>query len=601
MASLRACPRIAPSLLAATLAASFACSGDDTFTNPNIPPGLQLFIAPTTATILVSDTVTSASRMTLAVAATSLSRPVPTPPGVVFTTSDASIATVDSTGVVTPTGFGTTVIRASVGGANATSTIVVDHAVQSITLSPTTLNGVVGDTILVSASGVGTDGALVPGTAYNFSADPSAATITKTGTRTTRVILQRAGAVSLSVTAGGRTTALAGTAQVRDFISSAVAGAAAGSLTIAAGNDATCGLLPLGRAYCFGQGNLIGFSRDSTCFNDVQPLGPLACTLIPLRIAGQLNMVSVSVGGSVACGITSDSHAYCWGSQDFGQLGNGIASTGSSTTPNLVIGPVTRTAVSLNRVAAGGDHACGLNAQGNALCWGRDNSFQLGNGDGLAVNSTTPIPVAGGFLFSSITAGGAHSCAIRASDNIAMCWGDNSQGQLGNGIVGGTSDTPVTVSGAPPFVAISAGGLYTCGLTAQSTVYCWGSNQFGQLGRGSVDPSGSGSAIQVAGTYKAVAAGSATTCAITTGGAASCWGRNNYGQLGTGSIGNNANAPVSVGGGRTDFTAITTGARHTCAVGASGAYCWGSNVLGALGNELQAMIQPLPTKTATPQ
>jgi alpha-tubulin suppressor-like RCC1 family protein len=54
-------------------------------------------------------------------------------------------------------------------------------------------------------------------------------------------------------------------------------------------------------------------------------------------------------------------------------------------------------------------------------------------------------------------------------------------------------------------------------------------------------------------------------------------------------------------GGRTDFTAITVGARHSCAVGTSGAYCWGSNVLGALGNELQAMIQPIPTKIATPQ
>jgi hypothetical protein len=601
MVPLRARSWIATTLFGTAISLSISCSSDSVFTNPNVPPGLQLFVAPTNATIFVSDTIGAATRIPLSVAATSLSRPVPTPSGLVFSSSNTGVATVDSTGMVTPTGFGSTEVKVSVAGTSATAIIQVDHAVQNITFSPNTLNGIVGDTVVVTASGLGADGALVPGTAYNFSADPAAATVTKTGTRTARVVLQRAGAVSLLLTAGGVNSALAGTAQARDFIASAVTGAAAGSLTISAGNDATCGLLPLGRAYCFGLGSLVGIAKDSSCFNDVAPFGPTACTLVPLRIAGQLNMVAVSVGTSLACGITSDSRAYCWGAQDFGQLGNGVASTGSSATPSLVIGPVTRTAVSLNRIAAGGFHACGLNAQGAAFCWGRDDASQLGNGDGLKLNSTTPIPVAGGFLFSSITAGLSHSCAIRASDNAAMCWGDNSQGQLGTGAVGGNSDTPVAVSGAPAMVAISAGGAHTCGLTAQGVVYCWGSNAFGQLGRASTDPTPSGSAVQVAGAYKAISAGSVTTCAVTTGGAASCWGRNDYGQLGNGSVGGSSNAPVATSGGRTDFTAITVGARHSCAVGTSGAYCWGSNVLGALGNELQAMIQPIPTKTATPQ
>jgi alpha-tubulin suppressor-like RCC1 family protein len=592
--------RITTTLLAVAIVISTSCSADSVFTNSNIPPGLQLYVAPANATLLVSDTIPTTARIPLVVAATSLSRPVPTPTGLVFESSNAIVATVDSAGMVTPTGFGSTNVRVSVGGVSATATIQVDHAVKGITFSPASLNGVVGDTIVVTASGLGADGELVPGTAYNFGADPNVATVTKTGTRTARVILQRAGAVSLSLTAGGIVSSLPGTAQARDFIAGAVAGAAAGSLTMSAGNDATCGLLPLGRLYCFGRAGLVGIARDSSCFNDFGS-GPIGCTLIPLRIAGQLNMVSVSVGGSLACGITSDSRAYCWGAQTYGQLGNGIASTGSSATPSLVVGPVTRTAVSLNRIAAGGDHACGLNAQGVAFCWGKDSSSQLGNGDGVRVNSTTPIPVAGGFLFSAITAGQAHSCAIRSSDNVAMCWGDNSQGQLGNGTVGGMADNPAPIVGAPPLIAISAGGLHTCGLTAQNTVFCWGSNASGQLGRGSSDTSGFGTAAQVAGSYKSVGAGMATTCAITTSGSASCWGRNDYGQLGNGSVGGVATAPVSVSGARTDFSVITVGIRHSCAVGASGAYCWGSNILGALGNELQAMIQPIPTKTATPQ
>ncbi len=587
--------------LLALTAGGIACSSDDHFSSVTLPPALQITISPAASTSLVTDTIAASDAVKLSVNATSLSRPIPTPAGVVWSTSNASVAVVDSTGRVTPIGFGTAQIEAKLGAASATATIVVARKVQSIGLNPTTVTAVVGDTLTMTASALDATGILVPGTAYNFSvADPSVASVTKTGLRTASIIPLKAGALSIGVSAGGMAATLTGTMQARDFITSAVQGAPQGSLTLSAGEDATCGLLPFGRGYCFGRAPLIGVAKDSSCFND-QTGGLTGCTLVPLRIAAALNLVSVTVGDSVACGVTSDNKGYCWGTQTYGQLGNGVASTGSSATPNLVIGAVSRSAVALNRISAGSNHACGLNPQGAALCWGQDFFGQLGNGDGLFLHSTTPIPVTGGFTFSAISAGRTHNCALRASDGIAMCWGDNAKGQVGNGTTVGIADGPVAVSGAPAFVQIAAGGFHSCGLTSQGTVFCWGSNLFGQLGRNSTDTSSSGTAAQVSGTYKALSAGRYSTCAITTAGAAVCWGKNDYGQIGAPGAPNMFIAPTAVAGGRTDFTAVTVGARHACAIAAAGVYCWGSNVVGALGNELQAMIQFTPTKTATPQ
>ena len=104
-----------------------------------------------------------------------------------------------------------------------------------------------------------------------------------------------------------------------------------------------------------------------------------------------------------------------------------------------------------------------------------------------------------------------------------------------------------------------------------------------------------------AGGSGSVSAGATTTCAVTTGGSAQCWGANDYGQIGDGTRGAPHLTPDAVAGGHTDFVAITVGKRHVCAIAAGGAWCWGSNMLGALGNELQAMVQLVPTKTAPPQ
>src|SRR5439155_1617629 len=100
--------------------------------------------------------------------------------------------------------------------------------------------------------------------------------------------------------------------------------------------------------------------------------------------------------------------------------------------------------------------------------------------------STTPIAVAGGRTFSSLSAGWVLSCALTAS-GTAYCWGDNASGGLGGGSTASTR-TPLAVSGNLTFVTVGTGISFACGLTAAGAVYCWGNNSFGQLGIGATSP-----------------------------------------------------------------------------------------------------------------
>jgi len=574
---------------------ALACSGDNT-TNTFAPLALSLSLSPAVDTIFVSDTISAANTARFTVSASSLNGPISTPSGVEWTSSDPSIASVSTDGTITPHSIGTATITARINSSKASAPVVVADQATKLSLDVTSLSGVVGDTVTVTASAVDSKGALVPGTAYVFSpADPTVASVTTTGPRTARIVLHKAGTANVRVTAGGQTATLNGTVQALDFLASPVAGAPTAALVLSAGTDATCGLIAQGRAYCFGRALLTGIAKDTACFNDDPTTATEGCTLIPLRMGQTQNFVSVTVGDSVACAATADNRAYCWGSQQYGALGNGVSKGGTSLTPALVIGAVSRSAVSLDRVSAGGNHVCGLTPGGAAWCWGKDSLFQLGTGDGRTVNSTTPIPVTGGLTFSSISAGHDHTCAL-TSVGVAYCWGSNLSGQLGTG-GDFASDAPTAVAGATTFTQISSGFGHTCGIAPGGAAFCWGDNSSGQLGDSGASGSESDVPVAVANglRFKSISAGFASTCGVTTGGAAFCWGDNSYLQLGAG--GSGSSSPSPVGGGHTDFVSVTVGKRHACATATTGgAFCWGSNMLGALGNELQAMVQATPTR-----
>jgi alpha-tubulin suppressor-like RCC1 family protein len=202
-----------------------------------------------------------------------------------------------------------------------------------------------------------------------------------------------------------------------------------------------------------------------------------------VSVLGEVSYTAIAAGEGFSCGLGSDSLAYCWGTNFSQRLGDD--SLPYSVSPVPVDGGVRFTSI-----AAGGLHACGLTAVGAAYCWGDNASGQLGAGDSAPMTAARPQPVAGNFAFTTIATGSRSSCAL-TSTGEAYCWGANDGGQLGStatGLCNGLpcSRVPVPVSGGVRYTAISVGDQHSCALGTQGVLYCWGKNDAGQLGDGTL-------------------------------------------------------------------------------------------------------------------
>jgi alpha-tubulin suppressor-like RCC1 family protein len=284
----------------------------------------------------------------------------------------------------------------------------------------------------------------------------------------------------------------------------------------------------------------------------------------------------MAAGGQHTCAVTPAGALYCWGSNTYGQLGDGTTTDHHTPVAVAVPGGLT-----LANLTVGDQFSCLLATTGQPYCWGRNSFGQLG--DGTTTDRITPVQVEnpGGLRFVSLKAGTNHACA-KTDGGAAYCWGSNANGQLGDGTTTDRS-TPVPVSGGIVFNVVRPAAEHTCGIETGGQAYCWGWNNFGQLGDGTTTTRLTPVAVAGGFSFGAVyTGGNGFTCATDMTSRAYCWGLNNVGQLGDGTQTNRL-TPVAVAGGLTLYV-LNAGFAHVVAIGDGAAYAWGSNNFGQLGD-----------------
>jgi alpha-tubulin suppressor-like RCC1 family protein len=252
-------------------------------------------------------------------------------------------------------------------------------------------------------------------------------------------------------------------------------------------------------------------------------------TWMPMVVDGlSTGVASISSGVINTCVVTTAGAAKCWGSNDFGELGDGTTTERQS--PVDVVG----LSSAVVAISVGSTHACAVTTGGGVKCWGSNTYGQLG--DGTFTDRLTPVGVTG--LASgvvAISAGNSHTCALTSAGAV-KCWGNGFNGQLGNGSTGILSAVPVDVTGLSSGVAtISSKDVHTCVVTNTGAAKCWGTNAQGQLGDGTTtDRSTPVGVVGLSSGVSVIDAGGAHTCAVMSSGTVKCWGRNTYGELGDG-------------------------------------------------------------------
>lgn len=291
---------------------------------------------------------------------------------------------------------------------------------------------------------------------------------------------------------------------------------------------------------------------------------------VPVEVKGIGDAVQVAVGYKHACAVLSSGKVFCWGSEVI----EAIDSPHYSPVEVPGISSATQAVV-------GHGHSCALLSSGRVDCWEEDFYGELGDGR-THTASETPVEVHGVTSARQIAAGRQHTCALLSTGQV-VCWGDNNEGQLGNGTKV-ISSVPIEVSNIEDASQLAAGGNDTCALTSRGGVDCWGDNSFGQFADGSIRSSDTPvEAAHLTGVAQMALAG-AFSCALVANGSAECWGDNEFSQLGDGVNGGDRDAPVAVYG-LAGFAQVAVGWPHACAVLTSGQLdCWGENVLGGIGD-----------------
>lgn len=242
------------------------------------------------------------------------------------------------------------------------------------------------------------------------------------------------------------------------------------AVALALGSDHTCALLADKTVSCWG-GNGSGQLGD----------GSKEDRLTPVKVMGLTGVKTLAAGDSFTCATTEAKKVHCWGENGSGQVG-------VPASPEPVPLPTLLTMSDAEAVTAAGTHACASFGK-TASCWGSNLYGELGDGNA----DTTHLPVQVKFPGDvvEIAAGSVHTCGVSGNGQI-KCWGENPDGRFGNGtedsnpeprLADNTSVSTDATTRLPTPTALAVGGGHVCALVS-TQVYCWGNDMFGQSGEG---------------------------------------------------------------------------------------------------------------------
>jgi alpha-tubulin suppressor-like RCC1 family protein len=368
--------------------------------------------------------------------------------------------------------------------------------------------------------------------------------------------------------------------------------------SVTVGGDHTCALKTNGTAYCWGsnQYGQLGVTNAGTTCGGGNATYPCATT--PQIVQAGLQFIAISAGQRHTCAITQAREAYCWGSNDGGQVSD-FATGGPTLTKVSGTLPWTQ-------ISAGYTHSCAVRSDGILICWGSNDRGQLGNGSDLPGTTRVAMPAS----VASVTTGQSRTCA-RTTIGVVYCWGAIWTERSGGLELSRAQLTPQLVPTSPQMAWLTVGSFTTCGADASGFAYCWEANPRGEMGDGTQD--GSTTPVRVASDLEFVqlSAGIVQTCGIDISGAGYCWGDDTFGELGMspsllvercgGQVLPCATKPVGVVG-RQKFVDIETGfGSHSCGVTTLGnLYCWGLGVSGQRGDGTQAGAVSTPALVVEP-
>jgi alpha-tubulin suppressor-like RCC1 family protein len=263
---------------------------------------------------------------------------------------------------------------------------------------------------------------------------------------------------------------------------------------------------------------------------------------LPTEVEGLASVTALAAGRQHVCARLASGAVVCWGANESGQLGRPPSTVAEPPAPVPGLPPV-------ERIFAGGANTCVLLAGGELRCFGADETGQLGDGQRTARAAPRPVPGLGPVVSAAIgnyakamgknpdlTKSAGFICAATTSGAV-LCWGNNVSAQLGDG-TRDDRDHPAPVLGVSDAIEVAAGDQHACALRRSGRVSCWGRNEFGTVGDDNMGPRMVRlRAVEALGIDDAVglALGGAHSCARRRHGAVLCWGVNNYGQLGDGS------------------------------------------------------------------